>query len=342
MTKAVCLDRPQPLFRQLLAHYEDAISGGELVPGDRLPATTEIAQRFQVAPSTVQEALGLLQQRGLVDRVPGRGTVVSARACALTWGVVFGLPVMGSADHRVYAVIFEHLVNLLRERRCDLRCYLPSPDGSLANAWQDIERDAQAGRLRVLLPLAPSRAIDVQLARSRPLPIIDGHPWTCDWTAMARLGAAHLAAGGRRRAVVVSPLSDCDRAMLDGCAAGGIEPVLVGQANSEAGGFACADAVLRRGERPEAWLVGNDNACRGVLTALLWHGVSIPRDTALITHANRGIALVSPLPLTRLEFEPTEMAAAVLASADALLAGRACEPRVLAPRLVPGASCGEA
>lgn len=341
MVKQVQLARHQPLYRQLLAHYEDAIASGALAAGDRLPATIELAQRFQVAAATVQEALGQLQKRGLVERVPGRGTVVSARACALTWGVVFGLPVLASADHRVYALIFEHLVHQLRARNCDLRFYHPAPDGSLDNAWQDIERDAVAGRLRVLLPLAPSRAIDVQLERSRPLPITDGHPWTCDWGALGRLGAAHLIAHGRRRFAVVSPRDTADRDLLAGCSGAGGEPQLVGHADTEADALACADALLRRGERPQAWLVANDNACRGVLAALLWHRIAIPGDCALITHANRGIPLLSPLPVTRIEFDPAAMAAATLACADALIAGRPFQTQVLAPTLVPGTTCGE-
>ncbi|MCK6488436.1 MAG: hypothetical protein L6R48_08940 [Planctomycetes bacterium] len=54
-----------------------------------------------------------------------------------------------------------------------------------------------------------------------------------------------------------------------------------------------------------------------------------------------GIDLPAPIPLTRLECDPADMAAAALAVADAQLAGAPVEGMVVAPRPVVGATCGE-
>src|SRR5918998_11833 len=56
-----------------------SIAGGELSPGTKLPAHTELAQQFGVAPLTMRMVLGRLAERGLVSLEQGRGTFVRAR-----------------------------------------------------------------------------------------------------------------------------------------------------------------------------------------------------------------------------------------------------------------------
>ena len=59
-----------------------SIAGGELPPGTKLPAHTELAQQYGVAPLTMRMVLGQLEARGLVSREQGRGTFVRARTSA--------------------------------------------------------------------------------------------------------------------------------------------------------------------------------------------------------------------------------------------------------------------
>ena len=59
-----------------------SIAGGELPPGTKLPAHTELAQQYGVAPSTMRMVLGRLAERGLVSLEQGRGTFVRARTAA--------------------------------------------------------------------------------------------------------------------------------------------------------------------------------------------------------------------------------------------------------------------
>ena len=58
------------------------IASGELSPGTKLPAHTELAAQFGVAPLTMRMVLGQLETRGLVSREQGRGTFVRARTPA--------------------------------------------------------------------------------------------------------------------------------------------------------------------------------------------------------------------------------------------------------------------
>ena len=59
-----------------------SITGGELPPGTKLPAHTELAQQYGVAPLTMRQVLAQLEARGLVSREQGRGTFVRARTAA--------------------------------------------------------------------------------------------------------------------------------------------------------------------------------------------------------------------------------------------------------------------
>ena len=52
------------------------IHDGNLVAGDRIPAERDLAELVGMSRATVREALRELELRGLLDRRPGRGTVV--------------------------------------------------------------------------------------------------------------------------------------------------------------------------------------------------------------------------------------------------------------------------
>lgn len=63
----------------VVARLYQLISEGKLRPGQRIPPEREVAQAFGVSRSTVREALRQLAVEGLIDRRPGRGTIVVDR-----------------------------------------------------------------------------------------------------------------------------------------------------------------------------------------------------------------------------------------------------------------------
>lgn len=70
------LQRPEPPYLQLVAHYRALIRDGELASGTRLPATRELANQWEVSHTTVAKAVTLLRAEGLVQ-TSNQGTVVS-------------------------------------------------------------------------------------------------------------------------------------------------------------------------------------------------------------------------------------------------------------------------
>lgn len=53
-------------FEEILGQFEEAITAGHLSAGDRLPSERELAARFEVARTSVREALRVLEALGIV------------------------------------------------------------------------------------------------------------------------------------------------------------------------------------------------------------------------------------------------------------------------------------
>ena len=66
------------LYEQIVRQIEDSIQQGELTAGSQLPAERDLAKQFGVSRTAVREAIKALQEKGLVDAFPGRGTFVTS------------------------------------------------------------------------------------------------------------------------------------------------------------------------------------------------------------------------------------------------------------------------
>lgn len=79
-------DDPRPPYQQVANALRAAILTRKLVPGEKLPSGNELAQRYSVARMTVQQAIRVLRDEGLIVSRQGSGVFVrerTARAVAL-------------------------------------------------------------------------------------------------------------------------------------------------------------------------------------------------------------------------------------------------------------------
>ena len=74
-TTTAALDPSGPITPQIYAHLRDAIIRNTFAPGDRI-SESEIARSWTVSRQPVREAFIKLQEIGLVEILPQRGTFV--------------------------------------------------------------------------------------------------------------------------------------------------------------------------------------------------------------------------------------------------------------------------
>lgn len=66
------------LYEQIVRQIEESIRKGEMAEGSQLPAERDLAKQFGVSRTAVREAITALQESGLVDAHPGKGTFIAS------------------------------------------------------------------------------------------------------------------------------------------------------------------------------------------------------------------------------------------------------------------------
>lgn len=70
---------PIARYKQVAADLRAAITRGDYQPGQRIPASSELAERYDLTMPSVNKAIRLLATEGLVDIAHGSGTTVRER-----------------------------------------------------------------------------------------------------------------------------------------------------------------------------------------------------------------------------------------------------------------------
>jgi DNA-binding IscR family transcriptional regulator len=71
-------DSPVALYMQLVQQLRAKIESGEWGPGARVPSEIELAREYGISRGTVRQAMVRLQNDGLLQRAPGKGTFVAS------------------------------------------------------------------------------------------------------------------------------------------------------------------------------------------------------------------------------------------------------------------------
>lgn len=82
---AVELSGATPIYVQLVTVFRRMIESGEWPLEERIPVLEDLASEYGVARATVRQALGFLEQEGLIARFRGRGTFVTAKPKQEVW-----------------------------------------------------------------------------------------------------------------------------------------------------------------------------------------------------------------------------------------------------------------
>ena len=76
------LDRPVPLYMQVVRQLRAQIASGELRDGDRLPSQREMMARWHISMQTASKVIGAMKTEGIAIPSVGRDTLVAPGAAA--------------------------------------------------------------------------------------------------------------------------------------------------------------------------------------------------------------------------------------------------------------------
>ena len=76
------LERPVPLYMQVVRQLRAQIAAGELRDGDRLPSQREMMARWHISMQTASKVIGAMKTEGLAVPSVGRDTIVAPGAAA--------------------------------------------------------------------------------------------------------------------------------------------------------------------------------------------------------------------------------------------------------------------
>ena len=74
----VALKPGLPVSEQILYAVKKAVVGGQMKAGDRFPSVRQMSQELRINPNTAHKVVAALVQEGVLEVMPGIGTVVAA------------------------------------------------------------------------------------------------------------------------------------------------------------------------------------------------------------------------------------------------------------------------
>ena len=121
-------------YLQLGTLFRRRVATGEWPLGERIPTVDELSVECGVAKLTIRQALGLLEQEGLIDRFRAKGTFVKAKPAQELWCEVH-TDISGMLLAREGATI-----EVLSERKQSALPPGASPDAAAARSYRAFRR----------------------------------------------------------------------------------------------------------------------------------------------------------------------------------------------------------
>lgn len=329
---------------EIAAVLREEIVAGRLKPGSRLPTRSELEDRFQASPTTLQRVFDRLHADGMVESRGRAGTFVARRPPHLTH---YALVLHGGAtDSRYYRTLASQAA-VLSSGRPRVSTYFQVsglfPSGDHERLHQDLEHQCLAGVIfgtdprdlqgspLLTLPGLPRVAI------AEPLPMMPTvYP---DRKGFLARGLEALAERGRRRVALVdfaarSPVQEA--CLLQDLARRGMttrpEWSMLPNPRSPA---AISRAVLLllslpADQRPDALMITDDNLVEAATAGI--YAAGLPADALdVVGHCNFPDVPPASVPFIRLGFDFHQMLAQCLASIDAQRHGEAPAPHTAMP-----------
>ena len=310
-----------------------------------LPPTFELAKKYKVANQTAQNALKELSLSGEIVRVPGQGSYISDNK---TVALVVGRSLLSEPDTLFYSKLTIDAATYLKSKGWNTKIYTPSIQTDEGKMVQELDADVRLGKIKFVLIISSSSQISPWLKECKvPWSIAMGQDTATEsLDEIINIGIPYLAdLGYRRIGVLFSNFSNHKKHIeaTIGRVTATIHPLpeitfFMAKTNYPEDGMNVILNQLDVQNHPEALLVLDDNLCRGAIVGLLAKHLNFPEKIGLVTHANAGVEILSPVPLCKIMFSSSRV---LHYNIDKMINSNLKEPNVPfhAGKIIEGLSC---
>lgn len=273
------------------------IAGGDLANGRYLPTERELQEEFGVSRSTIRRALAQLVQSGIAESVPSKGVLASGD------GRILSSPNIALIDGSTYVlrVLFVRLSEQLRRLGYHLIHLGGSNEGSIESSLEYAMSQGFVGAFVWPFRGFPDETVLRRAAESMAVVTLD-HSMRgvqTDLVSFDYLSAADevtelLIRNGCRRIGVTGMIDMIDvtwerfagymRAMFrNGLTPNAVDFTYIVTSGMESPDIELLRYRLRQPDRPDGFLVLQDESIPPVIEAIHAAGLSVPRDVKLVT-----------------------------------------------------------
>jgi DNA-binding LacI/PurR family transcriptional regulator/DNA-binding transcriptional regulator YhcF (GntR family) len=349
------IETPLPINQQIEKFLRKQIQQAHGDENFRLPSTKELAKKWGVSCTAIDQAMTPLVAEGLIERRRKRGTFIKGNAGQSVIGIVFG---SNLSDEMAY--FLRSLRNCLMTeiiemegRNWTTRIYdglyglLSNPDFSSSPACRNFKDDISNYSFKGIVLISRESSLLKTLMPELDLPMVRLGPFVenqpdvvMNIENFASSAIEHLAGKGIRRIAYLRTFSSVSLLQADLDAMKTTAEALFVQelkvheiirkcpgdrSQVEVESFESTLNLIKEWNCtswPEAIVVSDDIAMRGVSMALMRNASLVPGNLELMTVANEGLHHHYGLPVTRYEFSPRCVAKSLVGLLAEKIAGK--------------------
>jgi len=306
------LQRPKVLWRQVAEQMRKKIITGEILPGTKLPATSEMATQSGTDVRTVHRALTELVKEGLITRARKIGTYVCERKKDISpIGIYFSEK--PERQRGFIQALNKELQELCHERNIATRVWYDQREDQ-STVLPEIEQALHDHSINALIATAADSRHSKWLARLPiPLATLGGSfdsSVHLDLNQFFEKSIRILREKGITKIGFITALRG-DHPALKGVASfarsEGVEvkdewvfrpTEFLRNDYYEFFGFDCFQQLWSQAERPEGLIVYPDEMARGVVMGVMNTQAKVPEELQVVFHKNMEIDYFCHLPVT--------------------------------------------
>lgn len=324
------------LYLQVADILRKEVAGHQ--PGDRLESESALSKRFSVSLSTIRDALMQLTAEGTVERYHGRGTFVGEQTDSAEQEKEKHIAVLIDKDishpqlSYAHIRVSETLLHLFKQRGLSVQRYTGRKkpweiDGE--PTCEEFLNAVKEDQIKAVVQVAGySHPSWVDSLRQRDIPMVgvwgDGMAYvTPDYPQMLRGAVDYLYEHGRKK-IGLMEWYDEQAVMRQGKQIFGAfskQMELRGlpvhkkwirrdlpAPDAGAGWADFREIWAASDEKPDGLVITDDILFRDATSAILQLGIQVPDDLMLITHANKGSKIFTPLQVVQVQIDPDDIA----------------------------------